>query len=56
MDGLVHISQLANYRVKNVEDEVKEGQMIEVKVLEIDKSGKIRLSRKELLKEQATSS
>lgn len=56
VDGLVHISQLANYRVKNVEDEVKEGQEIDVKVLEIDKAGKIRLSRKELLKEEATSS
>ncbi|MFQ5455666.1 MAG: polyribonucleotide nucleotidyltransferase [Nitrospirota bacterium] len=49
-DGLVHISQLANYRVKNVEDEVSEGDEVMVKVLEIDRQGKIRLSRKECLK------
>lgn len=48
-DGLVHISQLAHHRVKRVEDEVKEGDIIDVKVLEVDKSGKIRLSRKECL-------
>jgi polyribonucleotide nucleotidyltransferase len=61
-DGLVHISQLAHHRVKNVADEVSEGQQITVKVLEIDKQGKIRLSRKETIpapsipptKEQAT--
>jgi len=45
-DGLVHISQLANYRVKKVTDIVKEGDMIKVKVLEIGKDGKIRLSHK----------
>ncbi len=48
-DGLVHISQLANHRVKNVRDEVNEGDEIQVKVLEVDRQGKIRLSRKELL-------
>jgi polyribonucleotide nucleotidyltransferase len=48
VDGLVHISQLAHHRVKNVTDEVKEGDEILVKVLEIDKQGKIRLSRKEV--------
>ncbi|MFQ5579537.1 MAG: polyribonucleotide nucleotidyltransferase [Nitrospiria bacterium] len=48
-DGLVHISQLAHHRVKNVTDEVKEGEEIKVKVLEIDRQGKIRLSRKETL-------
>jgi polyribonucleotide nucleotidyltransferase len=46
-DGLVHISQLAHHRVKSVADEVTEGEQILVKVLEIDKQGKIRLSRKE---------
>ena len=51
-DGLVHISQLAHERVKQVTDVVKEGDVIDVKVLEIDKSGKIRLSRKEALKDQ----
>ena len=48
-DGLVHISQLAHHRVKAVTDEVKEGDQIMVKVLEIDKQGKIRLSRKEAM-------
>ncbi|HJU05729.1 MAG TPA: polyribonucleotide nucleotidyltransferase [Nitrospiraceae bacterium] len=48
-DGLVHISQLAHHRVKAVADEVSEGDQIMVKVLEIDKQGKIRLSRKETL-------
>ncbi len=48
-DGLVHISQLANHRVQKVTDEVKEGDKIQVKVLEIGRDGKIRLSRKALL-------
>ncbi|MDE3117612.1 MAG: polyribonucleotide nucleotidyltransferase [Nitrospirota bacterium] len=48
-DGLVHISQLAHHRVKAVSDEVAEGDQIMVKVLEIDKQGKIRLSRKEAM-------
>ena len=45
-DGLVHISQLANHRVKKVTDIVKEGDQIKVKVLEIGRDGKIRLSHK----------
>ena len=45
-DGLVHISQLANHRVKKVPDIVKEGDQIKVKVLEIGRDGKIRLSHK----------
>ncbi|HZS12707.1 MAG TPA: polyribonucleotide nucleotidyltransferase [Nitrospirales bacterium] len=49
VDGLVHISQLAHHRVKAVTDEVKEGDVITVKVLEVDRQGKIRLSRKETL-------
>jgi polyribonucleotide nucleotidyltransferase len=49
VDGLVHISQLAPHRVKNVTDEVKEGEEILVKVLEVDRQGKIRLSRKEAM-------
>ena len=49
VDGLVHISQLAHHRVKAVTDEVSEGDEVAVKVLEIDKSGKIRLSRKEAM-------
>ena len=48
-DGLVHISQLAHHRVKSVTDEVSEGQQILVKVMEVDRQGKIRLSRKEAM-------
>ncbi|AXQ29208.1 polyribonucleotide nucleotidyltransferase [Solimonas sp. K1W22B-7] len=47
-DGLVHISQLADKRVEKVEDVVKEGQVVKVKVLEVSKDGKIRLSMKAL--------
>jgi len=55
-DGLVHISQLAHHRVKTVSDEVAEGDQVMVKVLEIDKQGKIRLSRKEAMAAPAASS
>jgi polyribonucleotide nucleotidyltransferase len=50
-DGLVHISELAEGRVKNVTDVLKEGDEVKVKVLEIDRRGKIRLSRKAALAE-----
>jgi polyribonucleotide nucleotidyltransferase len=50
-DGLVHISQLASERVRRVTDVLNEGDEVMVKVLEIDKQGKIRLSRKEALEE-----
>jgi len=50
-DGLVHISQLDNDRVRNVRDILKEGDEVLVKVLEIDPQGKIRLSRKAALRE-----
>lgn len=50
-DGLVHISQLAPERVRRVTDIVKEGDEVLVKVLEIDRQGKIKLSRKEALAE-----
>jgi polyribonucleotide nucleotidyltransferase len=50
-DGLVHISQLAPERVRKVSDVLKEGDEVMVKVLEIDRQGKIRLSRKEALEE-----
>jgi polyribonucleotide nucleotidyltransferase len=53
VDGLVHISQLAEHRVNRVQDEVNEGDEIMVKVLEVDKQGKIRLSRKDVLKAEA---
>lgn len=45
-DGLVHISQISQERVQNVADELSEGQMVKVKVLEVDKQGRIRLSMK----------
>jgi len=50
-DGLIHISQLAPERVRRVTDILKEGDEVMVKVLEIDRQGKIRLSRKEALQE-----
>jgi polyribonucleotide nucleotidyltransferase len=50
-DGLVHISQLAPERVRRVSDILKEGDEVMVKVLEIDRQGKIRLSRKDALQE-----
>ena len=46
-DGLVHISQLADHRVGQVSDVVKEGDIINVKVLEVDRQGKVRLSKRE---------
>jgi polyribonucleotide nucleotidyltransferase len=49
VDGLLHVSEIANYRVKDVRDELKEGEQIMVKVINIDPSGKVRLSRKVLL-------
>ena len=49
VDGLVHISQLAKERVRNVEDVLKEGDQVLVKVIGIDERGKIKLSRKEAL-------
>ena len=48
-DGLLHVSEIAHYRVKDVRDELKEGQQVLVKVINIDPTGKIRLSRKALL-------
>jgi polyribonucleotide nucleotidyltransferase len=48
-DGLVHISELAHTRVERVEDVLKEGDTVDVKVLSVDREGKIRLSRRELL-------
>ena len=45
-DGLVHISQISNERVENVTDKVNEGDIVKVKVIEIDKQGRIKLSMK----------
>ncbi len=49
LDGLLHVSEIAHHRVKDVRDELKEGDSVMVKVINIDPSGKIRLSRKALL-------
>ena len=51
-DGLLHVSEIANHRVKDVRDELKEGEQILGKVINIDPTGKIRLSRKALLQEE----
>jgi len=45
-DGLVHVSQISNERVERVADKLKEGDVVKVKVLEVDKQGRIRLSMK----------
>jgi polyribonucleotide nucleotidyltransferase len=52
-DGLVHISELSDKRVKSVSDVLKEGDEVMVKVISIDRTGKIRLSRKEAMAERA---
>jgi len=52
-DGLLHVSEIANHRVKDVRDELKEGEQLLVKVINIDPTGKIRLSRKALLNDGA---
>ena len=46
-EGLVHVSQIAEHRVNNVEDELSVGQEVKVKLLEIDRQGRVRLSIKE---------
>ncbi|HVC18470.1 MAG TPA: polyribonucleotide nucleotidyltransferase [Vicinamibacterales bacterium] len=51
-DGLLHVSEIANHRVKDVHDELKEGEQVLVKVINIDPTGRIRLSRKALLQEE----
>jgi polyribonucleotide nucleotidyltransferase len=51
-DGLVHISQLASHHVKKVTDVVNEGDIVKVKVLEVTRDGKIRLSLKDALEEK----
>jgi polyribonucleotide nucleotidyltransferase len=45
-DGLVHVSQISNERVERVADKLKEGDVVKVKVLELDNQGRIRLSMK----------
>jgi polyribonucleotide nucleotidyltransferase len=53
-DGLVHISQISNERVENVSDKLKEGDNVKVKVLEVDKQGRIRLSMKAVAQQAAS--
>ncbi len=48
-DGLLHVSEMAHHRVDRVEDVMKEGETVEVKVLSVERDGKIRLTRRELL-------
>jgi polyribonucleotide nucleotidyltransferase len=52
-EGLVHISQIAHERVNKVSDYLEEGQMVDVKVMEIDRQNRVRLSIKELLEKPA---
>lgn len=52
-DGLLHVSEIAHERVNQVRDYLKEGDVLDVKVLDVDKNGKIRLSRKVLLERPA---
>ncbi|MFL6621037.1 MAG: polyribonucleotide nucleotidyltransferase [Sulfurifustis sp.] len=54
-DGLVHISQISRERVENVSDKLREGDYVKVKVLEVDKQGRIRLSMKAVEEEQRAS-
>jgi len=53
-EGLLHISQISEKRIAKVTDEIREGDEVLVKVIEIDKLGRIRLSRKEALREKET--
>ena len=53
-DGLVHISQICEERVQNVSDKLSEGDIVKVKVLEVDKQGRIRLSMKAVSAEEAS--
>ena len=52
-DGLVHISQISDERVDKVSDRLNEGDVVRVKVLEIDRQGRVRLSIKEVEKEES---
>jgi len=52
-DGLLHISQIANERVNQVSDYLKEGQQVKVKVIEADEKGRVRLSMKALAADAA---
>jgi polyribonucleotide nucleotidyltransferase len=51
-DGLLHVSEIADYRVRDVRDELHEGQQLIVKVISVDPAGKIRLSRRAVLRDE----
>ncbi|MCH8208251.1 MAG: polyribonucleotide nucleotidyltransferase [Nitrospinae bacterium] len=53
-DGLVHISQICDRRIKKVDDEIQEGDEIKVKVIDVDRQGKVKLSRKMALRDETT--
>ena len=55
-DGLLHVSEIADYRVRDVRDELQEGQQLLVKVINVDPSGKIRLSRRAVLEDERAAS
>jgi polyribonucleotide nucleotidyltransferase len=50
-DGLLHISEIANERIKDIKDYLSEGQHVKVKVIQTDEKGRVRLSAKALLNE-----
>ena len=52
-DGLVHISQICERRIQTVRDEIQEGDEIMVKVIDVDRNGKVKLSRKEAMRDEA---
>ena len=52
-DGLLHVSEIADYRVRDVRDELTEGQQLLVKVINVEPTGKIRLSRRAVLRDEA---
>ena len=52
-DGLVHISQIAEYRIESVEAELSEGQTVNVKVLDVDEQGRVKLTMKEVPQPQS---
>lgn len=54
-DGLLHISEIANERIKDINDYLKDGQQVKVKVIQTDEKGRVRLSAKALLNDGAPS-
>jgi polyribonucleotide nucleotidyltransferase len=53
-DGLLHISEIANERIKDIKDYLSEGQQVKVKVIQTDEKGRVRLSAKALLNDAAS--